>query len=81
MQKIPAVVGSWSTETYNTLHSVRNLKATQMNEQCNLIQELMVYKFKLGLNTVKATKNSCCVKGQGAVDHGTVTKWFKKFYY
>ena len=24
--------------------------------------------------------NICCVKGEGAVDHSTVTKWLKKFH-
>ena len=28
---------------------------------------------------MKATKNICCAKNKGAVDHCTVTKWFKKF--
>ena len=34
-----------------------DLKVTQMNIQHNLIQELMLYKFKLHCNTMKATKN------------------------
>ena len=39
----------------------------------------MIYKFELGHNTVKATKNICCVKDEGTVDYNTVTKWMKKF--
>ena len=47
-----------------------DLKATQMNMQCRLIQELMLYEFELGYNTVEANKNLC--KGEGTVDHNTV---------
>ena len=36
--------------------------------QCSQIQELMFYKFKLGHNTVKATKIISCAKGEDAVD-------------
>ena len=39
----------------------------------------MLYEFKVGNNTVKATKSICCVKIEGGVDGSTVTKWFKKF--
>ena len=45
-----------------------------------LIQELMLYKFKQGHNAMEATKNISCAKGEGIVDHWTVTRWFKKFY-
>ena len=45
-----------------------------------LIQELMLYKFNLGYSATKATKNISCIKAEGTVDHGTVTKWFKKFH-
>ena len=32
------------------------------------------------INIIEATKNiSCHAKGKCAVDHSTVTKWFKKF--
>ena len=31
------------------------------------------------MNTAEATKNICCAKCDGTVDHNTVTKWFKKF--
>ena len=34
-----------------------DLKTAQMNVQHNLIQELMLYKFKLGYNTEEAIKN------------------------
>ena len=39
----------------------------------------MFYNFKLGQNTMKATKNNCCVKGEYADDYSIVNKWFKKF--
>ena len=61
------------------LNSVCNLKGAQINIQCNLIQELMLYKFKLVHNATEATKNICCAKGKGAVDHSSVTRGFKKF--
>ena len=56
-----------------------NLKTTQMNVQCSLIRELMIYEIELGHNVTKATKNICCMKDEGAVDHSTVNRWFKKF--
>ena len=57
-----------------SLHSIYDLKATQMNEQHSLIQKLMIYKFKLGYNAADSTRNDCCVIGQGAVDHSTITR-------
>ena len=59
------------------LHSVCDLKLAQMNEHCNLIQELILYK---GHNLSETTKNICCMKSEGTVDNSTVTRWFKKFY-
>ena len=56
-----------------------DLKDTQMNVQCNLIQELTLYEFELDHNAVKATKNICCARGEDIVDHSRVTRWFKKF--
>ena len=44
-----------------------------------LIWELMLYKFNLGHNTMEATKNIFCGKGEDAFDRCTVTTWFKKF--
>ena len=54
-----------------------DLKATQMNMECSLIQELMYYKFKQGYNPTEASKN-ICVKGEGTVNHITVTRGLKK---
>ena len=39
----------------------------------------MNYDFELGHNTVETTRNTCCAKGEGLVDHCTVTRWLKKF--
>ena len=39
----------------------------------------MLYELKLGHNAVRTTKNIYCAKGEGIVDHSTVTKWLKKF--
>ena len=30
-------------------------------------------------NDTEATKNTSCVKDEGAVDHSTVIRWFNKF--
>ena len=46
-----------------------DFKAAQMNIQCSLIQELMVYEFKLGHDAMETTKKICCVKGEGTVDY------------
>ena len=56
------------------LHCASDLKAAHMNIQCNLILELMLYKFEQRNNTTEATENICCVKGEGTVDHSTVTR-------
>ena len=34
---------------------------------------------KLGHDTMKATKNICCMKGEGIDDHSRITRWLKKF--
>ena len=57
-----------------------NCKTIQMNGQHSLIQELMLYKFKLGCNAVEATKKSCCAKDEGAVDQGIVIRLFMYFH-
>ena len=51
--------GSWYTHTL--LLSMCDLKVTQMNVKCSLIQKLMLYNFVLGHNSIEATKNICCV--------------------
>ena len=50
-----------------------------MNVQCSLIRKLLLYKFEPAHKTIEATKNICWAKGEGAVDHSAVIKWFKKF--
>ena len=44
------------------------------------VKKIMLYEYELGHNTAELTKNICCVKDEGTVDHGTITRWFKKFY-
>ena len=56
-----------------------DLKVAQINIQHSLIWELRLYNFELVHNTVEATKNICCVVDEGAVDHSTVTRWWKEF--
>ena len=56
------------------LHSVRDLKAIQINVQRYLIWEL--YELELGYNFAETTKNIGCVENEGAVDH----RWLKKFH-
>ena len=62
------------------LHSMCDLKATQMNVQGSLIRKLIYYKFEVGHNTVGAIKSIYFAKGEGTVDHSTVTRWMKKFH-
>ena len=61
------------------LHFMCDLKAAQINMQCSLIWELMLYEFKLCYDSAEATKNISCTKGEGIVDHSTVTRWFINF--
>ena len=37
----------------------------------------MVYKLNLGYNVLEATKDICCAKDGGAVDHGKVTRCWR----
>ena len=55
--------------------SVFELNASQMNVQRNQIQKLILYELELGNNAAEETKNIFCAKGEGAVDHNTVTRW------
>ena len=61
--KLPTVVGSIVVVSVLTccilLHSMKDLKAVQINVQCSLIQELILYKFELGNNIMEATENIC----------------------
>ena len=75
---VGSVVGIGALTCCAELHSMCDLKATQMNVQCNLIRELMLYEFDLTHNTAKATKN-ICAKSEGTVYHSAVIRWFKKF--
>ena len=61
------------------LYSRCDLTATEMNIQCSLIKELMLYEFKMGHNVTEATKNICCVKSEGTFDQNTVNRRFKNF--
>ena len=38
----------------------------------------MLYTLELGHNTMDAIENICCVKGEGTVEHSTVSRSFKK---
>ena len=59
--------------------SICDLKDTQMNMQHSLIQKFIFYVFELNRNAMEADKNICDTKGDGAVDHTTGTRRFKKF--
>ena len=39
----------------------------------------MLCEFKLDYESAEASKNICWGEGEGAIDHNTVTRWFKKF--
>ena len=51
------------------LNSVCDLTPPPMNRQHSRIRDLMLYKFELGHNGAEVTKNICCAKDKGAVDH------------
>ena len=57
------------------LHSVCDLKGTDVNVQCSLVWGFMVYKFKLSHNITEATKDISWAKSEREVDH----RWLKKF--
>ena len=59
-------------------HKVCDLKASQMNVQCNLIQEHMLDEFELSDNAGEANKKICYAKGECDVDHSTVTRWLQE---
>ena len=61
------------------LHHMKDLKAAQMNVQSCPNLGLTLYRFEPHHKAVEAIKNICCTKSECAVDHSTVTKWFKKF--
>ena len=46
------------------LYSTCDLKTEQMNIQSGLIQELILYKFKLGYKATEATENICFAKSE-----------------
>ena len=58
--KVPTLVGSIMVVGVLTrsalLHSMCDLKTTQMNMHHSLIQELIYYKFKIALNALEAAK-------------------------
>ncbi len=56
-----------------------DLKAAQMNMNCCLIPELMLYAFELRHKAIQAIKNIFGAKSEGGVDHITATRLAKKF--
>ena len=50
------------------LQSMYDLKSTQVNTQHSLIQQLILYEFKLGHNVIEVAKNNC-TKCKDAADH------------
>ena len=71
VDSIVVVVGAL---TCVLLQLASDSKVARLSEQHSLIRELLLYKFKLGHDPVKATKNIFCAKGEIAVTRG-----FKKF--
>ena len=53
-----------------------DLKATQKNVQCSIIQELMLYKFELIHNVAEANKNICHAKHKETVNQSTSSRNF-----
>jgi len=62
------------------LFSVCDWKVAQINVQRSLIRKIMIYELEQNHNVLEATKSFCCAKGEGAVDHSTVNRWFKKYH-
>ena len=56
------------------------MKAAQINKQHSLIQELILYEFKLGYNVIETTKN-IYTKLEGVVDYNTVTRLLKSILF
>ena len=54
-EAVQAVVGDALT-CCSLLHPVRNLKDAEMSVQCSLIQELVLYEFKLGHYAMEGIK-------------------------
>ena len=61
------------------LRCLYDLKAVRMNVQSSLIQELILYEFKMDHSTSESAQKICYAKSNGAVGTGTVTRWLKKF--
>ena len=57
-----------------------DLKAVERNVQCSLRQELLLYEIELSHSGAEVTKNICFANGEGAVNHITVSRRFKKFH-
>ena len=66
-------------DTWYIWYTLFNLEAAQMNVQHSLIQELILYKFKLSHNFAKTTKNICCANNEDAVEHSTVSRCSRNF--
>ena len=62
------------------LHSVFDFKATQINIQHSLIQEVMIYVFEHCQNAMEEIKNIYCAQGEGIVNHCCLTSRLKKFF-
>ena len=61
--------------------SLCDLKAAQMNVQGIILSRtLMLCLFELSYNIAETNKHVCCVKVEGAIDHCTETRVFKKFH-
>ena len=54
---------NWCADT-SCIATLCDLKVTPTNMQYSLIQELMLYNFKLSHNAMEATKNICSMKAQ-----------------
>ena len=50
-----------------------------MYVQSSPVLELLLSEFKLEQNPTKVTKKICYAKGEGAIDHNTLTRWLNEF--
>ena len=75
VQTVKGTHWGWYTGTLY-FSSFYDLKATQMNMQRSLVQEILLFEFKLGHN---AADIKIRVEWKVKVELITVTRWFKKF--
>ena len=57
-----------------------NNEAALMNNKSSLIREHLLYEFEVDFNAAEASKKIGVTQREDAVDHSTLSRWFKKFH-